>query len=122
MTYSFDQGQVVVSTVETPRNTFHYCKKSNKTGVKNPKEAAAISEEANGEALAILNQADITALISTPTDRANMANHIIGHLDTARHTIEWTDDEKRQIDQAIKRLEGIKDDEEESNDLEPEEI
>nr|QRW42568.1 MAG: polymerase PB1 [Astopletus virus] len=104
ITWSKEAGTLVLDLVDTPRTMFHYVKRAN-ASVKNVKgKTHAEVEKDNALALDIATMADISTLVRIPTHPVPTAYHVAGCMETMSAGLEFTDEEKADLDAALARL------------------
>nr|UGO48657.1 MAG: polymerase PB1 [Palmetto orthomyxo-like virus] len=94
-------GCLTVERVDTPRTIFHYIKRANATisNVRTPNHSHV--EKDNARALGILTTADPTMHLRTAGSSHNMLSHVSGIFQTAASGLEWSENERKLIEQAI---------------------
>lgn len=101
--------------VDTPRTIFHFIKRSNRTAKGKQSNENMKFEKFNSEALKILNMADVSTAIRTPSTMSSMAHHVLNCMETDANECEFNSEEAAIVERAMNRLRGFEPEEDEEH-------
>ncbi|URQ09139.1 replicase PB1 [Halyomorpha halys orthomyxo-like virus 1] len=105
ITWSKETGSLKLAVTDTPRTIFHTIKRTNRaiTNIKGGTTHADI-EKANSQVMKIVNEADLSTSITTPSSKTLIADHVKQCIYNQMEDIELDEDEEMLLRDALSRL------------------
>nr|UMO75717.1 MAG: polymerase PB1 [Xinjiang sediment orthomyxo-like virus 5] len=106
ITWNKDTGSLSVTEIENPRTVFSTIRRSNRSIINSKEDKSAETEKFHAEALKIIHNTDLSTLLKTPGSSIKCSDHVKSALTLLCCDIEFSQEEKKLIDQAMLRLDG----------------
>jgi len=104
--FSKETNTLTMITPETPRTVFHYIKRANRAITNQTGKTHADKEKAYTQLVRAINTCDASTILRIPNVRLSMSDYMLRVMDMEASSLEFTPEERQQLEQARGILSG----------------